>query len=246
MSTHQRLQKILASAGIASRRHSEALIQAGRVSVNGLVVTELGAKADPAVDEIHVDGEPLPREVGKTYFALYKPTGYITSKSDPRNRRTVMMLAPEVPGLHPVGRLDYDTSGLLLLTNDGEFTLGLTHPRYGVPKTYEAWVEGHPSERILQRLREGVRLEDGWTAPARVVSFGPSGAETRIHVTLHEGRNRQVRRMFEAVGHPVVKLKRLSVGPVTIEGMEPGAVRPLTAQEINALKQQSRHEEVGS
>lgn len=246
MSTLQRLQKILASAGVASRRHSEELILAGRVSVNGQVVTELGAKADPASDEIRVDGKPLAREIDKTYFALYKPTGYITSKSDPRNRRTVMLLAPEVPGLHPVGRLDYDTSGLLLLTNDGEFTLALTHPRYGVPKTYEATVQGHPGERILQRLREGVRLEDGWTSPAQVVSLGPSGPEARVRITLHEGRNRQVRRMFEAVGYPVIRLKRLSVGPVTLEGLKPGAIRPLTSQEIEALKQQSRHEEAGS
>jgi len=246
MSTLQRLQKILANAGVASRRHSEELILAGRVSVNGQVVTELGAKADPEADEIQVDGKALPREVGKAYFALYKPTGYITSKSDPRNRRTVMMLAPEVPGLHPVGRLDYDTSGLLLMTNDGDFTLALTHPRYGVPKTYEAWVEGHPTERILQKLREGVRLEDGWTSPAQVVALGPSGPESRIRITIHEGRNRQVRRMFEAVGHPVVRLKRLAVGPVTLEGLKPGAIRPLSHQEIVALKQQSRHEEAGS
>ncbi len=246
MSTAQRLQKILASAGVASRRASEELIQAGRVSVNGQVVTELGAKADPSTDEIRVDGKPLAHVEEKAYFALYKPTGYITSKSDPRNRRTVMTLAPEVPGLHPVGRLDYDTSGLLLMTNDGDFTLALTHPRYGVPKTYEAWVQGHPSERILQRLREGVRLEDGWTSPAQVVSLGASGPESRVRITLHEGRNRQVRRMFAAVGHPVAKLKRLSVGPISLEGLKPGDIRPLTDQEIVALKQQSRHEEAGS
>lgn len=246
MSTLQRLQKILASAGVASRRHAEELIRQGRVAVNGQVVSELGAKADPALDAIAVDGKPLPRHADKAYFALFKPTGYITSKRDPRNRRTVMMLAPEVPGLHPVGRLDYDTSGLLLLTNDGEFTLALTHPRYGVPKTYEALVAGHPTERILQRLREGVMLEDGWTSPAQVVALGPAGAESRIRITLHEGRNRQVRRMFEAVGHPVLRLKRLSVGPVSIEGLKPGDVRPLSQQEIVALKQQSRHEEAGS
>lgn len=243
MSTPQRLQKILASAGVASRRRSEELILAGRVSVNGQVVAELGAKADPEADEITVDGALVPREVGRVYFALNKPAGYLTSKSDPRGRRTVMALAPEVPGLHPVGRLDYDTSGLLLLTNDGDFTLALTHPRYGVPKTYEAEIEGHPTERLLQRLRDGVRLEDGYTAPAKVVLLGPLGSNARVRVTLNEGRNRQVRRMFEAIGHPVIRLKRLCVGAITLDGLSSGALRPLSQQEIVALKQQSGQEE---
>lgn len=153
-----------------------------------------------------------------------------------------MALAPEVPGLHPVGRLDYDTSGLLLLTNDGDFTLALTHPRYGVPKTYDAVVEGLPSEHLLQRLREGIPLEGHLTAAAKVVRMGAEGACARVRITIHEGRNRQVRRMFALIGHPVVRLKRLSVGPVTLEGLAPGALRPLSQQEIDALLQQSGQE----
>lgn len=243
MSSPQRLQKILASAGVASRRRSEELILEGRVTVNGEVVRELGAKADPAQDAIEVDGAPLPRQTDKVYYALYKPTGYITSKTDPRGRRTVMALAPEVPGLHPVGRLDYDTSGLLLLTNDGDLTLAMTHPRFGVPKTYDALVEGHPSERILQRLRDGLRLEDGYTAAAKVVALGTEGNQSKVRITIHEGRNRQVRRMFAAIGHPVVRLKRLSVGTVSLEGLTPGGYRELTPQEVVALKHQTGHEE---
>ncbi|HEY9897774.1 MAG TPA: pseudouridine synthase [Pantanalinema sp.] len=237
------MQKILASAGVASRRRSEELILAGRVSVNGQVVRELGAKADPAHDAIEVDGTPLPSQTDKVYYALNKPTGYITSVTDPKGRRTVMALAPEVPGLHPVGRLDYDTSGLLLLTNDGDLTLAMTHPRYGVPKTYDALVEGHPTERILQRLRDGLRLEDGYTASAKVVALGTEGDQSRVRITIHEGRNRQVRRMFAAIGHPVVRLKRLSVGTVSIEGIALGGYRPLTPQEVVELKQQTGHEE---
>lgn len=243
MSSPQRLQKILASAGVASRRRSEELILAGRVAINGEIVRELGAKADPEHDTIAVDGTPLPRETGKVYYALYKPTGYITSKTDPKGRRTVMSLAPEVPGLHPVGRLDYDTSGLLLLTNDGDLTLAMTHPRFGVPKTYEALVEGHPTERILQRLRDGIRLEDGFTASAKVVGLGAEGAQSRVRITIHEGRNRQVRRMFAAIGHPVMRLKRLSVGTISIDGISLGGYRALTPQEVVALKQQTGHEE---
>lgn len=237
MSSPQRLQKILASAGIASRRHSEELILAGRVSVNGMVVRELGVKADPASDDIRVDGKSLPRSDQKHYFALFKPTGYITAVSDPRKRRTVMNLAPDIPGLHPVGRLDYDTSGLLLLTNDGELTLALTHPRYGVPKTYDAVIQGIPTEAALQRLRDGVLLDDEHTFPAQVLRLGSEGDNARIRLTIHEGRNRQVRRMFDAINHPVLRLKRLSVGPISLEGLEVGAIRPLTPEEINALKQ---------
>lgn len=237
MSSPQRLQKILASAGIASRRHSEELILAGRVTVNGTVVRELGVKADPAVDDIRVDGQRLPRSDQKHYFALFKPAGFITAVSDPRKRRTVMSLAPSIPGLHPVGRLDYDTSGLLLLTNDGDLTLALTHPRYGVPKTYDAVVQGIPSEPALQRLRDGVLLDDEHTFPAQVLRLGTEDDNARIRLTIHEGRNRQVRRMFEAIGHPVLRLKRLSVGPISVEGLEVGAIRPLTPEEIIALKQ---------
>ncbi|MNY27248.1 Ribosomal large subunit pseudouridine synthase B [compost metagenome] len=148
-----------------------------------------------------------------------------------------------MPGLHPVGRLDYDTSGRLLLTNGGDLTLAMTHPRFGVPKTYDALIEGHPTERILQRLRDGLRLEDGYTATAKVVALGTEGPLSSVRITIHEGRNRQVRRMFAAIGHPVVRLKRLSVGTISLEGLSLGGYRPLTPQEVVALKQQSGIEE---
>lgn len=243
MSTPQRLQKILASAGIASRRHSEDLIESGRVAVNGTVVTELGSKADPEVDRITVDGIPLSLSTEKVYLALNKPGGYITSRRDPRRRRTVMDLVPDFPGLHPVGRLDYDTSGLLILTNDGDFTHALTHPRYGIAKTYQAMIQGRPSEMALNRLREGVVLDDGPTAPAVVHRLGSEGRAALIQITIHEGRNRQIRRMFEAIGFPVIRLQRTAIGPVYLRDIQMGNWRPLTQDEITALWTQSKYEE---
>lgn len=242
MSTPQRLQKILASAGVASRRHSETLILDGRVSVNGQVVRELGAKADLERDRIEVDGRPLPRAAGPLYLALHKPQGYVTTVKDPRRRRTVMDLVSPVPGLHPVGRLDYDTTGLLLLTTDGEFTLAMTHPRFGVAKTYHAVLGGRPSELALQKLREGITLDDGPTQPAEVIRLGHEGSTTAVQITLHEGRNRQVRRMFEAIGHPVRRLKRVGLGPITLGNLAPGEVRPLSPEEVEALFRQARNE----
>lgn len=242
MSTPQRLQKILASAGVASRRHSEALILDGRVKINGQVVRELGTKADPERDRIEVDGRPLPRAAGPLYLALHKPQGYVTTVKDPRRRRTVMDLVSPVPGLHPVGRLDYDTTGLLLLTTDGEFTLAMTHPRFGVAKTYHAVLRGRPSELALQKLREGITLDDGPTQPAELIRLGHEGSTTAVQITLHEGRNRQVRRMFEAIGHPVLRLKRVGLGPVTLGDLAPGEARPLAPEEVEALFRQARNE----
>lgn len=242
MSTPQRLQKLLANAGVASRRHSEELILDGRVTVNGQVVRELGTKADPQRDRIEVDGRPLPKPGERVYLALHKPQGYVTTVKDPRRRRTVMDLVPSVPGLHPVGRLDYDTSGMLLLTNDGDFTLAMTHPRFGLPKTYHATLRGRPSELALQKLREGLVLEDGPTQPAEVIRLGHEAGTTQVQIRIHEGRNRQVRRMFEAIGHPVLRLRRTAVGPVTLGDLAAGQVRPLSTKEVDTLFRLARNE----
>lgn len=242
MSTPQRLQKILASAGVASRRHSEELILDGRVTVNGQIVRELGIKADPLKDRIEVDGRLLPKPSERVYLVLHKPQGYVTTVKDPRRRRKVMDLVPEVPGLHPVGRLDYDTSGVLLLSNDGDFTMAMTHPRFGLAKTYHATVRGRPSELALQKLREGITLEDGPTQPAEIVRLGHEGGSTQVQVTIHEGRNRQVRRMFEAIGHPVLRLKRTAVGPIKLGDLAPGQVRPLGSDEVDTLFRLARNE----
>lgn len=232
----ERLQKILASAGIASRRHSEALIQAGRVSVNGEVVTTLGAKADPATDQICVDGRPIAIAPTRSYFLLNKPRGYLSTCFDPQGRKTVLELVPYTPGLHPVGRLDRDTSGLLILTNDGAFTEDLTHPRHGVPKTYLAEVKGRPETTAIERLRTGVRLEGGTTLPARVEVVERRKDTTVLAITIREGRNRQVRRMADAVGHAVVRLERVAIGSLTAEGLTPGKFRPLTEAEVAQLR----------
>lgn len=242
MSTPQRLQKVLASAGVASRRHSEELILDGRVTVNGQVVRELGSKADPLHDRIEVDGRPLPKPSDKVYLVLHKPQGYVSTVKDPRRRRTVMDLVYPVPGLHPVGRLDYETSGILLMTNDGDFTLAMTHPRFGLPKVYHATLRGRPSELALQKLREGIVLDDGPTQPAEVVRLGHEGGMTNVQVTIHEGRNRQVRRMFEAIGHPVLRLKRTAVGPIKLGQLAPGQVRPLGPEEVETLFRLARNE----
>ncbi|MBM3270833.1 MAG: rRNA pseudouridine synthase [Candidatus Sericytochromatia bacterium] len=233
MGSPQRLQKILSRAGIASRRHAEELIAAGRVTVNDLVAT-LGSSADPDRDRIAVDGAPIsfPERV---CIALHKPSGYVTTVRDDRGRRTVMALVPAMPGLHPVGRLDYGTEGLLLLTNDGALTLAITHPRHEIAKTYLATVVGVPDAAALRALAEGVGLADGLTAPARarVESTVPGGAV--VSLELHEGRNRQVRRMLEAVGHPVRRLIRTAVGEIRLGDLQPGQWRTLTPDEVEWL-----------
>jgi pseudouridine synthase len=237
---NERLQKILAQAGIASRRHSEELIKAGRVSVNGQVVTQLGTQADPEVDQIVVDGRPVSLSTQRAYFLLNKPRGYLSTCYDPQGRKTVLELVPYAPGLHPVGRLDKDTSGLLILTNDGEFTEALTHPRHGVAKTYVAEVKGRPNPGAIEKLRTGVRLEGGLTLPAQVEILERYKDTTLLAITIREGRNRQVRRMTEAVGHPVVKLERVSIGELSAQELPPGQFRPLTAGEIAALRRQAK------
>ncbi len=231
-----RLQKVIAEAGLCSRRKAEALILEGRVRVNGEVVDRLGVRVDPQRDRIEVDGKPLAIEP-KAYIALHKPKGVITSVRDPRGRRTVVDLLPEMGlRLYPVGRLDYDTSGLLLLTNDGELAFRLTHPSFGVEKVYIAELKGCITDEAVRRLERGVPLEDGLTSPARVKVLRRSPGASRIEIAIHEGRNRQVRRMAEAVGFPVVELIRVRFGPVTLDGLKSGEHRRLSPGEVAALR----------
>ncbi len=227
-----RLQKLLAQAGVGSRRVSEGLIADGRVTVNGQVA-DLGRRVDPDSDRVALDGVPVSVRPGLVHYLLNKPAGVVTTASDPEGRPTVVDLVPAEPRVHPVGRLDADTEGLLLLTNDGELTHRLTHPRFGVDKEYLAHVDGgalRPAE--LRRLREGVVLDDGLTAPARVAQPQPG----MLRITIHEGRNRQVRRMCSAVGHPVLRLVRVRIGPLRDPTLAPGRWRLLTTAEVRRLE----------
>ena len=236
----ERLQKIISAAGLASRRQAEEWILAGRVAVNGEVVRELGAKADWDADRIEVDGNPLKR-AQQLYFLLNKPYGVITSLQDPEGRKTVADLAAAAgvtERVYPVGRLDYDTEGLLLLTNDGELTQGLSHPRFEVEKEYEVDVEERPMPDLLKMLENGVRLADGLTAPAK--TYPPVIAENgywRFRIVIHEGRNRQVRRMAESVGLTPRRLKRIRYGFLTLGDLKAGTLRPLTAAEVTRLQE---------
>ncbi|KAA9007201.1 rRNA pseudouridine synthase [Paenibacillus spiritus] len=235
----ERLQKILAQAGVASRRKCEELILAGKVEVNGETVRELGTKADPAVDTITVQGKPIKNEK-KIYIMFNKPKGVITSASDDKGRKIVTDYLKGIQErVYPVGRLDYDTEGLLLLTNDGEFANLLTHPKHHVPKTYLATVEGIPHGTSLDKLKQGIKLEDGMTAPAELEykDIDEEKKEAVISITIHEGRNRQVRRMFEAIHHPVTRLKRISYGGLPLGNLKRGLFRHLTKDEVNELKQ---------
>jgi 23S rRNA pseudouridine2605 synthase len=232
-----RLQKFLARAGVASRRGSEDLMTAGRVAVNGVIVTELGAKVDPSIDTVTVDGSAVSLAENPVYLALNKPPGVVTTMSDPQGRTTVASLVPvkQHPGLFPVGRLDYETTGLLLFTTDGELSHRLLHPRWKVEKTYRVLVDGRVSEPELDRLREGVSLDDGLTAPARVKSLR-LGATSYCEISIREGRKRQVRRMFSAIGHPVIELQRIAFGPVVLGDLRQAAWRALADDEVRALR----------
>jgi 23S rRNA pseudouridine2605 synthase len=237
----QRLQKILSTAGVASRRLSEELITQGRVSVNGKVVTELGTKADASRDEIKVDGRRIRVEQHRVYILLNKPRGYVTTRSDPQGRPTVMDLVQRVKEyVYPVGRLDYDSEGLLLLTNDGELAARLTHPRHEVERVYEARVKGVPDDHELERLVKGIVIEGRRTSRAAVsvthVRDTPGGPQGIIEIAIHEGRQRQVRKMFDAIGHPVVRLRRIAIGPIRDEEMPTGHYRELTGRELAALR----------
>ena len=233
----ERLQKVMARAGVASRRKSEELIRQGRVAVNGRVVRELGTRVDPARDVITVDGEPLRLRAQHTYILLHKPPGVITTVHDPWGRPTVLDLVQTEARVFPVGRLDANSEGLVLLTDDGELAYRLTHPRFEHEKEYHVLVAGRPTRRTLERLRRGVRLEDGVTAPAKVEVLRRAGRNTWLRIVLHEGRKRQIRRMAEAVGHPVRRLIRVRIGPLRLGNLAPGEWRHLTRREVEALRE---------
>jgi pseudouridine synthase len=256
-----RLQKVLSRAGIASRRAAERLIAEGRVTVNGVAVREMGTKADPAADDVRVDGRRVKGPERLRYILLNKPAGYVTTRSDPQRRPTVIELLRGVREyVYPVGRLDYDTEGLLLLTNDGDLAARLTHPRHGVERTYDARVAGVPGERDLERLRSGIPLDGRRTLPADVdmigrVRSGPGSAsahrapdekaarhdrESVLRITIREGRTRQVRRMCDAIGHPVLALRRVRIGPLSDRRLKRGEWRELTEQEIRALQRKCK------
>jgi 23S rRNA pseudouridine2605 synthase len=228
----ERLQKVLARVGFGSRRVVEELIEDGRVRVNGRLAV-LGARVDPEHDEVTVDGVAVGVAPGLVHYLLNKPAGVVTSAADPQGRPTVVELVPDRPRVFPVGRLDLDTEGLLLLTNDGALAHRLTHPSHGVEKEYLAWVQGRPSRGAIRRLREGIDLDDGPTAPARASLVEPD----LVRLVIHEGRNRQVRRMCEAVGHPVRRLVRVRFGPLADRSLPPGRWRRLASSELRALEQ---------
>lgn len=238
-----RLQKILSAAGVASRRTAETLIAQGRVSLNGHSVRELGTKADPAVDDIRVDGRRIKPPRRALYILLNKPRGYISTRSDPQRRPTVIDLLARGgirDYIYPVGRLDYDSEGLLILTSDGDLAAHLTHPRHGVQREYEARVRGVPESRELGRLARGVTIDGRRTSPAvvklRKIIDTASGQQAIVSIAIHEGRNRQVRKMFDAIGRPVVHLKRVRIGPITDVKLKAGHFRELTEREVRALR----------
>ncbi|MGN7178412.1 pseudouridine synthase [Paenibacillus sp. FSL R5-0490] len=233
----ERLQKVIAHAGVASRRKAEELMGEGRVRVNGKTVKELGVKVSPS-DRIEVDGIPLEREE-PVYFLLYKPRGVISAVSDDKGRKVVTDFFEGIKQrIYPVGRLDYDTSGILILTNDGEFANLLMHPSNEIEKVYVAKLKGIPSKEKMKSLQRGIVLEDGKTAPAKtkLLSMDKKKQTAIVEISIHEGRNRQVRRMFEAIGHPVLKLKRERYGFLTLQGLSAGDARELTAHEVKQLR----------
>ncbi|MFT8321484.1 MAG: 23S rRNA pseudouridine(2605) synthase RluB [Bacillus sp. (in: firmicutes)] len=233
----ERLQKVIAHAGIASRRKAEELIVDGKVKVNGVTVKELGIKVTPS-DKVEVNGIPVEREE-PVYFILYKPRGVISSVNDDKGRKVVTDFFSEIDArIYPIGRLDYDTSGIILLTNDGEFANVMMHPKGEVEKVYVAKVKGIPSREKLKLLERGIVLEDGKTAPAKVklLSLDKKKGTSIIELKIHEGKNRQVRRMFEAIGTPVMKLKRERYAFLNLSGLQPGDARELTAHEVKLLR----------
>ena len=241
----ERLQKILSQAGVASRRASERLMLDGRVTVNGVTVRELGTKADPAHDDVRVDGRRIRIAERHRYLLLNKPRGFVTTRSDPQRRPTVIDLLSGVREyVYPVGRLDFDSEGLLLLTNDGDLAARLTHPRHGVSRVYEARVLGVPDAHDLDRLARGIVIDGRRTGPVDVkrLPIGRDSNDARLAITIREGRNRQVRKMCEAIGHPVTHLKRVAIGPLTDPRLKPGEWRELTDEEIARLRQSAASE----
>jgi len=236
-----RLQKVIAAAGVASRRAAETFMREGRVTVNGAVVSTLGARADPEVDDIRVDGRRVGRVGRRKYLLLNKPRGVVTTRDDPQGRRTVMDLLSGVrESVYPVGRLDYDSEGLLILTNDGDLAARLTHPRHGLERVYEARVRGVPDASSLKRLARGMTLEGRRTAPATAnlvrTGRGQRGDQAVVRITITEGRKRQVRRMCEAIGHLVVRLRRVRIGPIQDKALRLGQFRDLSPGEVTALR----------
>lgn len=238
-----RLQKYIASAGLASRRAAEVMIAKGRVKVDGKTVTRLGTKVDPSINEVSVDDYPVSRPKNKYYYILFKPGGYLSSVKDPFNRPTVMDLLPNKKGLFPVGRLDLDATGLLLVTNDGEVAFRIMHPRYRVQKKYLALVKGLVSAKALALLRSGMHLEEGTTSPAgvQVIRKNTKENESLLELIIHEGKNRQVKRMCSAVGHPVKFLQRTEIAFLNLEGLTPGSYRALTPEEVKKLYELTFH-----
>ncbi|MBE3592574.1 MAG: rRNA pseudouridine synthase [Thermoanaerobacter sp.] len=232
----ERLQKYLAECGIASRRKCEEYILQGRVKVNGKVVKELGVKINPDVDIIEFDDKIVRREKKKVYIMLNKPTGYITSVKDQFGRPTVMDLVKVKERIYPVGRLDYDTSGLMLFTNDGEIANILMHPRHEIVKTYIAKIKGIPTQEELERFRNGLLIGDYLTSKAEIEILAVKNGTSVVEIKIHEGKNRQVRKMCEAIGHPVISLTRTKIGELSLEGLKPGEWRYLTQKEIDYLK----------
>ncbi|MFW5992427.1 MAG: pseudouridine synthase [Halanaerobiaceae bacterium] len=233
----ERLQKVMAHAGVASRRKSEEIIAQGRVRVNGKKVTEMGYKVDPETDIIEVDGEIISKEK-RIYIILNKPEGYVTTVDDPRGRKTVLdLIADILQRIYPVGRLDYDSSGLLLLTNDGDLTYILTHPSHMIDKTYRVEVEGDLSQKNFNHLESGVDIEGGKTAPASTELISRKRGKTSFYITIHEGRNRQIRRMCKALGYKVINLHRTAFGPLRLRKLKPGDYRFLKKDEIKELKE---------
>jgi len=227
----ERLQKVLARAGIGSRRVCEKLIVDQRVTVNG-EIPELGEKVDPETSQIEVDGLKIGVRQDLVYYLVNKPIGIITTSKDPQKRSTVIDLVPTHPRVFPVGRLDADTEGLILMTNDGDLTHYLTHPSFGIEKEYLVQVEVKPSRNAIRQLRQGVELDDGLTAPAKVSLVD----EKLLKIVIHEGRNRQVRRMCESIGHPVIRLVRSRIGPIVDRSLRPGSFRELTNQELRSIR----------
>ncbi|MBO4364718.1 MAG: rRNA pseudouridine synthase, partial [Eggerthellaceae bacterium] len=233
-----RLQKFLARAGVDSRRHCEQIILDGRVSVNGHVVDELGTKIDPRIDEVSVDGQVVSLGDSPVTIMMNKPAGYLTTMDDPQGRACVAQLEPfgRYPGLFPVGRLDKDTTGLLVITSDGALGYKLAHPKHHVVKTYVAHVHGKVSKQAIRKLCEGVMIRDGMTAPAQVRVLRDEATGSVLELKIHEGRNRQVRRMCQAVGHPVIQLERVAMGPLQLGNLPVGSWRMLSPQEIFDLR----------
>ena len=231
-----RLEKFLSESGIASRRDAKKYISTGRVTVNGKRVLIPGTHIAPHQDEIIFDGVPIRGKPKQIYLMLNKPAGYVTTVRDERGRPTVMALVREIPErIYPIGRLDLDTEGLLLMTNDGDFAHKILHPSHEIQKTYIAWVEGQPNRREIQRLREGIEIEARTTTSAKINQIGKREGETQFRIVIHEGKKRQIRRMFHAIGHDVLHLKRVGIGSMSLGRLSIGKYRPLTPTEIASL-----------